>query len=270
VIFVMARHASVPAVTLGIDVQGNVAVVELQDPPHNFLSVAQVTELADTLQAFDDSADVRAVVLAAQGKSFCAGANFGGPRASDPARSGTGGTSEDLYAQAARLCEVATPVIAAVHGAAVGGGLGLAMTATFRVTCTEARFSANFVKLGIHQGFGLSVTLPELIGRSKAALVLLTGRRFKGDEAAELGMADVCVPQEQVRDKALELAHEIASGAPLAIRSIHRTLRDGLADRVREITKHEAAEQAALFATEDAREGVRAVSERREGRFVGR
>jgi enoyl-CoA hydratase/carnithine racemase len=144
------------------------------------------------------------------------------------------------------------------------------MTASFRVTCPEARFSANFVKLGIHQGFGLSVTLPEIIGRQKAALVLLTGRRFKGDEATALGMADACVVQDDVRNKAFELAAEIASGAPLAIRSINRTLRAGLAERVREITRHEAAEQANLFATEDAREGMRSVAERREGRFVGR
>ncbi len=261
--------------SLGIEIQNNVALVELQDPPHNFLSVAQVKELADTFEGFDTGTDVRAIVLAAQGKSFCAGANFGGSgpgsgRGADPATAGTGGTSEDLYAQAVRLCAVATPVVAAVHGAAVGGGLGLAMTATFRIACPEARFSANFVKLGIHQGFGLSVTLPELIGARNAALVLLTGRRFKGDEATTLGMADECVPQDQVRARALELASEIASGAPLAIRSINRTLRAGLADRVREATRHEAAEQAELFATEDAREGMKSVGERRSGRFVGR
>jgi enoyl-CoA hydratase/carnithine racemase len=144
------------------------------------------------------------------------------------------------------------------------------MTANIRVTCPEARFAANFVKLGIHQGFGLSVTLSELLGPSRAAFVLLTGRRFSGDEATQLGMADICVPQEQVRARAMELAEEIATGAPLAIRAINRTLRAGLGDRVREATKHEAAEQAKLFTTEDSREGIRAVTERREGNFVGR
>ena len=177
---------------------------------------------------------------------------------------------QDLYAQAARLCAVTVPFVAAVHGPAIGGGLGFAMTASMRVTCPEARFSANFVKLGIHQGFGLSVTLPELIGPSRAARVLLTGRRYNGEEATELGMADECVPADQVRDRAFELAAEIASGAPLAIRAINATLRNGLADRLREATAHEAAEQGRLFATEDAREGMRAVSERREGNFVGR
>jgi len=266
---------------IGVDIHGHVGLIELRDPPHNFLSVEQVREIADVLDGFATNMDVRAAVLMAEGKSFCAGANFGSSRsttqrsgapegASTPAESGTGGRPEDLYAQAARLCEAEIPWIAAVHGPAIGGGLGLAMTATMRVTCPEARFAANFVKLGIHQGFGLSVTLPELIGPSRAALVLLSGRRFKGDEATELGMADVCVAQEHVRDTAMEIAAEVGSGAPLAIRAINATLRAGLGDRVREATRHEAAEQARLFTTEDAREGMRSVGERREGNFVGR
>lgn len=247
---------------IGVEVHGHVGVIELQDPPHNFLNVEQVLKIADALDDFGRDVDVRAAVLAAQGRSFCAGANFGGD--------GTGGRPEDLYVQAARLCEAELPWIAAVQGPAVGGGLGLAMTATMRVTCPEARFSANFVKLGIHQGFGLSVTLPELIGPSRAAFVLLTGRRFNGEEATALGMSDICVPAEQVRARAMELAQEIATGAPLAIRAINKTLRSGLADRVRAATEHEAAEQAKLFGTEDSREGIRAVTERREGNFVGR
>lgn len=250
---------------IGVEVHGHVGVIELQDPPHNFLNVEQVRNIADALEGFSGDVNVRAAVLAAQGRSFCAGANFA------PAeRSGAGNRPEDLYVQAARLCDAEIPWIAAVQGPAIGGGLGLAMTATLRVTCPEARFSANFVKLGIHQGFGLSVTLPELIGPSRAAFVLLTGRRFNGEEATSLGMADICVPQEQVRARAMELAQEIATGAPLAIRAINRTLRAGLGDRVREATRHEAAEQAKLFATEDSREGIRAVTERREGNFAGR
>jgi enoyl-CoA hydratase/carnithine racemase len=247
--------------TIATEVRGHVGIVEMRDPPHNFLSVEQVQEVADALEAFDADMNVRAAVLCAEGRSFCAGANFGGAGA---------GNSEDLYAQAARLCDIAIPFVAAVHGPAIGGGLGLAMTANFRVTCPDARFSANFVKLAIHQGFGLSVTLPEILGPSKAALVLLTGRRFKGEEATEIGLADICVGNHEVRDVAIELASEIADGAPLAIRSINRTLRAGLADRVRAATKHEAAEQARLFATEDSREGVRSVNERRAGDFQGR
>jgi enoyl-CoA hydratase/carnithine racemase len=253
--------------TIGVEKHGHVGLIELQDPPHKFLSAIQVREVADALEGFDADPEIRAAVLAAQGRSFCAGARFGGGSSGDGEE--VGGTG-NLYEQAVRLCDVSTPFVAAVHGPAIGGGLGLALVANMRVTCPEARFSANFVKLGIHHGFGLSVTLPELVGPSRASEILLTGRRYKGDEATALGLADVCVPQDEVRDKAMEIAAEIAGGAPLAIVAINRTLRAGLADRVRAATKHEGSEQGKLFGTEDAREGVIAVNERREGNFVGR
>ena len=250
---------------MGIDVHidGHVAVIELQEPPHNFLTVELIEAVADTLEGFEDSADVRAAVLCAQGRSFCAGANFG--RRDDPVQGGTA----RLYAGAARLCAVATPVVAVVHGPAIGGGLGLAMTATVRVTCPEARFSANFAALGIHPGFGLSVTLPEQLGPSRAAQVLLSARRYTGEEALAMGLADRCVPAECVRDEGLAMAAAIAVNAPLALRSIQRTLRAGLADRVRAATVHEAEQQRLLSATHDAREGVRAVAERRPASFTG-
>ena len=250
---------------------GNVGLIELRQPPHNFLTPALVEGVADALESFDADSAVRAAVLAADGRSFCAGAHFGPAADDDTAPAAEGLTNTDrLYAAAARMCAVATPFVAAVHGPAIGGGLGLAMTANLRVTCPEARFSANFTKLGIHQGFGLSVTLPEQVGPSKAALVLLTGRRFNGEEAVALGLADLCVPAERVRDTALELAAEIAESAPLATAAVNRTLRTGLAERVRAATRHEAAEQLRLAATADAREGIVAVSERRPGRFQGR
>ena len=122
-----------------------------------------------------------------------------------------------LYIEGNRLFRIKKPIVAAVHGAAVGGGLGLAMVADFRVTCPEARFSANFTRLGFHPGFGLTVTLPAVIGPSKAALMFYTSRRLTGDEAHAMGLADVLVPQEQVREAALALAAEIAENSPLGL-----------------------------------------------------
>lgn len=260
--------------TVAVEVVGKVALVEFQAPPHNFLTPALVEGVADALESFDAGGDVAAAVIASQGRSFCAGASFGGGSDDGPDEAGRepvgGSRTERLYAAAARICAVATPTVAVVHGPAIGGGLGLALTANLRVTCPEARFSANFAALGIHHGFGLSVTLPDLIGPSKASLVLLSARRFGGEEATELGLADECVPADEVRERGMALAAEIAANAPLALRSINSTLRAGLADRVRAATAHEAAEQAWLSATDDAREGIRAVAERRPGRFTGR
>ena len=133
------------------------------------------------------------------------------------------------------------PIIAAVQGAAIGGGLGLAVSADFRVTCPEARFAANFTKLGFHPGFGLTVTLPELIGKNNAELMFYTSRRVTGEDALKMGLANVCVPQSEVRAAALKLANEIAECAPLGLLSTRATMRAGLADRVLAATNHELA-----------------------------
>jgi enoyl-CoA hydratase/carnithine racemase len=178
--------------------------------------------------------------------------------------------SNDLYRHAVRIFRSRKPVVAAVQGAAIGGGLGLAVSADFRITCPEGRFSANFTKLGFHPGFGLTVTLPELVGNQRAALLCLTSRRLNGDEAYAWGLADDCVPLYRVRATALTLAAEIAGCAPLAVISTRATLRHGLADRVARQTDHELVEQNALRGTADWDEGIKAAAERREPNFLGR
>ena len=162
------------------------------------------------------------------------------------------------------------PVIAAVQGAAVGAGLGLALVADFRIASPEARFAANFVKLGFHPGFGLTHTLPRTIGQQKADLMFLTARRIKADEALTWGLVDQVVPSSDLLATAQALAAEIAENAPLAVVATRKTLRGALAAAVRAQTNHEHAEQTVLRATEDFAEGVRAVQERRPGNFQGR
>jgi enoyl-CoA hydratase/carnithine racemase len=172
--------------------------------------------------------------------------------------------------QAIRLFRSNKPIVGAIHGAAVGGGLGIAMVPDFRVACPETRFVANFTRLGFHPGFGLTETLPAVIGKQKAAMMFYTGRRVSGEEALAMGLADVLVPQDQVRSAAQKLAAEIAESAPLAIVATRLTLRHGLADRVQAATEHEVKEQTRLRQTEDFKEGVKAMAERRAPNFSGR
>jgi enoyl-CoA hydratase/carnithine racemase len=134
----------------------------------------------------------------------------------------------------------------------------------------EARFVANFTKLGFHPGFGLSSTLPRLIGVQKASLMMLTGRRIQADQAFQWGLIDEVAQEGKVLDAAFRLAEAIAENAPLAVVSTRATLRAGLAEAVKAATDHEFAEQQRLMKTEDFREGVRAVAERRAGDFKGR
>jgi enoyl-CoA hydratase/carnithine racemase len=247
----------------------HVAWVEIHRPPHNFFDHQLLKDLADAVEALDQDPACRALVLASEGKSFCAGADFKRrpvTRRGDPESLG----ASSIYREAVRLFACGKPMVAVIHGAAVGGGLGLALIADFRVVSPEARFAANFVRLGIHPGFGLTYTLPRVIGIQKASLMFLTGRRIPGEQAVAWGLGDVLVAQDRLRETAKQFAAEIAQGAPLAVRSTRMTLRLGLADAVKAQTDHEFSEQSWLMQTEDHREGVRAVEERRAGRFVGR
>jgi enoyl-CoA hydratase/carnithine racemase len=265
---------------IGVELKDFVAVVEIRRAPHNYFDREMIREIAEAFEALDDDPACRAIVLAADGKSFCAGAKLGGGGGGSERPAGnSGGQGSDsesafrrdsggLYREAIRLFRARTPVVAAVHGAAIGGGLGLALMADFRVTCPEARFAANFARLGFHPGFGLSVTLPELVGRNQAMGLALTGRRIKGEEAVAIGLADRLVAIDEVRAAAVEMASEIAASAPLAVESIRATLRRGLANRVQEILEHELTEQERLIQTQDAKEGIRATAERRPPVFT--
>jgi 2-(1,2-epoxy-1,2-dihydrophenyl)acetyl-CoA isomerase len=248
-----------------------VATVEIHRPPANYFDVDLIRSLADAYAALDgdptEAGSARAIVICSEGRHFCAGADFSGASGAEPPGMDLATT---LYAEAVRLFEVRIPVVAAVQGAAIGGGLGLACSADFRVGSPEARFSANFARLGFHQGFGLSVTLPAIVGQQRAAELLYTGRRIDGEDAARIGLVDRLVPAEDLRDTAHALAADIAASAPLAVRSIKATLRGHLGDAIRQITVHEDAEQARLRATDDFAEGLAAAAERRTPRFTGR
>jgi len=251
-----------PSRDIGVDVDGYVAVIEIRRPPNNFFDIELISDIADALDELA-AGDCRVAVLASAGRHFCAGANFSG------GRQGGGGGGPHLYEMAIRLFEQPLPIVAAVQGAAIGGGFGLAMAADFRVASPEARFAANFARLGFHHGFGLTVTLPLVAGHQTALDLLYTGRRVDGDEALQLGIADRLVANDELRAAAIDLATDIAGSAPLAVRSIRQTMRGDLAGRVRDALARERSEQDRLSATQDWREGVAAMAERRTPEFTG-
>lgn len=251
---------------VSVAIRNHVALVGIHRPPHNHVDVELIRGLADAFETLDADPAVRVCVLATEGKSFCGGADL-------TARGGIGDGNNamvnPLYMAAVRLFSCRKPIVAAVQGAAVGAGLGLALVADFRVAAPEARFTANFVKLGFHPGFGLTHTLPRLVGEQRAGLMFQTGRRIKAEEALQWGLVDLLAPRERLRDEALAFAAEIAENAPLAVQSTRATLRRGLAEAVKAATDREFAEQNWLMKTADFAEGVRAVNERRAGNFSG-
>lgn len=249
-----------------VSIAHHVATVVIDRPPHNHVNAALIGALADTLEALDRDDACRAIVLATNGRVFCGGADLSG----DKVLVTDSGEAETpiLYRNAVRLFAARKPIVAAIQGSAVGAGLGLALVADFRVASPEARFSANFVSLGFHAGFGISHTLPRVIGQQKAALMLLTGRRVKAADALAWGLIDELAPADELRAAATALAAEIAAAAPLGVEATRATLRGELAEAVRRQTEHERAEQDRLMATADFREGIRAVAERRPGNFI--
>ncbi len=250
----------------------HVALVEIQRPPNNFFSLKMLHDLANAVRSCE-GAGARVVVLAAEGKNFCAGASF------DPeeAKLTSAGASDSgdlanrhIYDEAVELFSATLPIVAAVQGAAIGGGLGLACMADFRVGGPSTRLSANFARLGFHQGFGLSVTLPALVGQQRSLELLYTGARINGAEGHQIGLLDRFVDDDAIRSTAHELAIEIARSAPLAVASIKQTMRGHLPAAIREATNRERAEQERLTATSDWQEGVKAMAERRLPDFEGR
>ena len=254
---------------IGCSIENYIATVEIRRPPNNFLDIDLIGSLATVLEALDKDASCRAIVLAAAGKHFCAGANLkkrvddeaaGKPQAARP---------RHLYHEAQRLVQTRKPIVAAVHGSAIGAGLGLALVADFRVTCKEARLAANFCSLGYHPGFGLTYTLPRLVGAQTAKWLMLTGRRVPGEEAVSMGLADRLAPQDQVRKVATEMAAELANSAPLAVQAARETLNLHLYEEFRAATEREAFQQNMLRETNDFKEGVKAGFDRREPVFTG-
>jgi enoyl-CoA hydratase/carnithine racemase len=250
---------------------GHVATVTFERAPNNFVDTGVLSALADALEGLDEEPGCRVVVLQANGKVFCAGANLeGAPQSGAQIGEAAPSSVNSLYVQAVRLHATRKPIVVAVQGAAIGAGLGLALIGDFRVAAEEARFAANFVKLGFHPGFGLTDTLPELVGRQTASMLMLTARRIDAKTALAYGLVDQVTTAEQLRETAFALATEISENAPLAIQATRATLRANLAERVRRATQHEWDEQRRLIRTEDFAEGVKAMTERRVATFHGR
>ncbi len=252
---------------VSVELSGHVGVVSLSNPPYNFMTMTMLRELQSAFGHLESDPECRAIVLAAEGRTFCAGADFKSGLADGIDMAGAVG---DFYRVAMTFFDTEKPIVAAVSGAAVGAGLGLTLAADFRIACPETTFSANFNRLGIHPGFGMSVTLPRVVGVTNAELLFYTGRRIKGEEAKNMGLVTELVARTDVLARANQLAAEIALSAPIAVRDTRATMRRGLAEQIRSANRHEQAVQEQEMQTADFLEGIEATAERRDPVFRGR
>jgi len=215
------------------------------------------------------AADLRCLVVTGSGTCFCSGADFKSTLARDGERRAPHERSYAMYEPFLSLLDIEVPVIGALNGHAVGGGFGLALICDLRIGARDAKYGANFVKLGLAPGMAISYLLPRLAGVARANELLLTGRLIDGGEAERLGILNRAVAAGDVLGEALALARSIADNAPLAVRATKRAIQRGLELQTRDAARLEAFAQAETITTGDAREGIAALLAKRPPRFTG-
>ena len=234
---------------------------------------AMTPELLDAFsEAIDEArgdASIRCLVITGKGKCFSAGADLrSGMQRTDLGKPSTE-ASFAMYEPFLKVLDVEVPVIAAMNGHTVGGGFGLTLLADIRVANVDAKYGVNFARLGIHSGLGISYTLPRLVGAAHASELLFTGKLIRGSEALQIGLVTHAEEADEVLPTAMQLARAVAASAPAAVQQMKASIRRGLAWEIREAALAEAALQAASLDTEDAKEGVAAILEKREPEFTG-
>ena len=250
---------------------GDIGVITL-DRPDNRNSMTP--ELLDAFAVASETArtdtEIRCLVVTGTGGCFSSGADFKSTLQRDGDHRAPHERSFAMYEPFLSLLAIEVPVIGALNGHAVGGGFGLALVCDLRIGALDAKYGANFVKLGLAPGMSISYLLPRLIGMSRASELLLTGRLVGGEEAERLGILNRAVPAASVLLEAMGMARSIADNAPFAVRETKRAIRRGLELDPIAGARAEAHVQAASLGMDDAREGITALLAKRPPKFTGR
>lgn len=253
-----------------LDVTERVATISLNRPPRNTMTLPLMEGFLDRLEEVRRNPDVRALVITSVEGHFCAGAELGTLPGKDPGAGGPQGVAERLralYEPFLKVLELPIPTVAAVRGAAVGGGFGLALACDLRVVTPRSQFKAPFARLGLHPGMALTHTLPVLIGMPRAMELLLLGRSVRGEEAERWGMANRCVPEEELEATAQGLARELALASPFVAKWTKKWVQRGAGLDPRRAADTEALAQALTAMSADAAEGLQAFFDKRDPVF---
>lgn len=252
-----------------LSIEDGVAVATINRPPANALARALISEVDELMNAVENDDRVRVVVLHGEGRFFSAGADI---------KEFTSVSSGEEFSKLAangqqvleRLESFSKPVIAAIHGAALGGGLELAMACHMRIVTDSAKLGLPELQLGIIPGFAGTQRLPRYVGMAKAAEMLLTSEPISGTEAHRLGLANHVYSEEEMLPKTMELAKKIAKKSPIAVKVALEMLQYTKDASYHEGVRAEAASFGTVFVSEDAREGIQAFLEKREPVFTGK
>ena len=248
---------------------GSIGVITLHRPDNRNSMTPELLDAFVAATAAARAADLRCLVVTGTGSCFSSGADFKSVVQRDHDQRPPNERSYAMYEPFLGLLDVEVPVIGALNGHSVGGGFGLALLCDLRIGARDAKYGANFVKLGLAPGMAISYLLPRLIGLARANELLFTGRLVDGAEAAQLGILNRAVAAGDVLDQAMALAREIAGNAPIAVRATKRAIQRGLELQIRDAARLEAYAQAESVQTADAREGIAALLAKRPPTFTG-
>lgn len=254
--------------TVRFSTEGSVGVITLDRPPLNAISKELIADF-DTAIGHAAAEEIRAVVVTGA-PHFAAGADIKSFKAELDAGGDPAGLGDALSKMLARLERLPKPVIAAVRGVALGGGLEIALACDFRLFGADARCGQSEVALGIFPGAGGTQRLPRLIGLARARDLIYSGRHVEAEEAVSLGIADAVHPTEEVFERALAMARSYATGPTAAIGLAKHAINEGFGLPMGAALALESEQFRAVFATEDAAEGLAAFLEKREAGFQGR
>lgn len=246
-----------------------VAIATISRPPANALSQGLIQEVNAMLDAVEHDESVRVIVIHGEGRFFSAGADI---------KEFTGVTSGEQFSDLARNGQVvfermekfAKPILAAIHGAALGGGLELAMGCHMRYVSENAKLGLPELQLGIIPGFAGTQRLPRYVGMAKAAEMMFTSEPISGIEAVQWGLANKAFSEEELLPKTIELAKKIAKKSPIALKAAIDALQYAKTASFHEGVEAEAKAFGKVFVSEDAKEGISAFIEKREPVFKGK
>lgn len=258
-----------PYSSLLYDVTGGIATITVNRPDKlNALNAEVIRELGEAAARVTTDPAVKGVILTGAGqKAFVAGADIAELAQLAPAAARA--TAEEGQQAFDRFEQAGKPVIAAVNGFALGGGLELAMACHLRIAAEHARFGQPEVKLGLCPGYGGTVRLPRLVGRGRALELLLTGAMIDAAEAWRIGLVNRVVPAAELLETTRGLLEAMLANAPLALAACLESVHTGLDMAQGEALQHEAEQFGALFGTADMREGTAAFLARRTAEFRG-
>jgi len=250
--------------------QHNIGIITLNRPDNrNSMDQETMPAFQKILDQVKQDPKLRCLIITGSGTTFCSGADFkSGVIQRDHPRLNQ--VLLDLYQPFLDIGTLKIPVIGAINGHTIGGGLGLALMCDIRVANKGAKMGANFARLGLHSGMAISYILPRLVGLAKANELLFTGAIITGEKAFSMGLVNYAVDKADVMEKSLALAFEIASCAPKAVQMMKHSIYQGLDWNAQRAAEMEAHVQSRTFEMDDAREGINALLEKREPRFQGK